>query len=310
MYHKMPLFHDRNKKTSIENNYTPFFSNLSFMNISKRKFALSSTKQKKKLGQEASYDAYLRASITLEMVVIMPLFICFMVFFLFLFRVLEVQVCMEKALLFTSRTLAAACYTESEQEREAETELLAKACLTFAAGLEESGCPTGLIGGGGLGVALLSSEFAGDDIVLRASYEMELPVRLLGFYSYRFQQCARSRKWIGDITLKGGTEDELWVYITPRGSVYHLTRTCSYLDLSIRAVGKASVGGLRNVSGGIYKVCESCGKGAGGTVFVTDYGDRYHSSLSCGGLKRTVYMVKISEAGGRNVCSKCGDKSQ
>ncbi len=309
MYHKMPLFRGKKKKISRKDCIILFFSGLSFTNLSKRKHALSSIWQKKNVEHGASYDTYSGASITLEMVVIMPLFICFMVFFLFLFRVLQVQECMEEALIFTSRTLAVECYGESEDNRKTKTELLAKAGLTLAAGLKESGCPVGFVRGGVLGISLLASDFSEDDIVLRASYEMKFPVRLLGVYSYRFQQCVQSRKWVGDITLKnGGTEDEQWVYITPRGSVYHLTRECSYLDLSIQAVGKHSVGGLRNASGRIYKACESCGKRTGGTVYVTDYGDRYHGSLSCSGLKRTIYMVKISETGGRKVCSKCGGR--
>lgn len=296
MHHKMPLL-------CVVCFFSHFFQ-------SKR--ALSSIRQKKNTMRGASYDAYSKASITLEMVVVLPLFMCFMTFFLFLFRVLEVQECMEEALMFTSRTLAIECYGESEEKRKTDGELLVRAGMLLTAELKESACPMGFIRGGRAGISLLSSDFSGDDIVLCVSYEMRLPIRLTGSYAYRFRQCAQSRKWIGDITLKSGSEreDELWVYITPRGSVYHLTRECPYLDLSIRAVGKSSVGRLRNASGGIYKACESCGRKAGGTVYVTDYGDRYHGCLSCGGLKRTIYMVKISETGGRHVCSKCGNRQQ
>lgn len=306
MHNKMPLFQHKIKRcnacTKDDNNLN--LLNFSFIHFSK--IALSSKRQKKKAGQEASYYAYLGGSFTLEMVVIMPLFICFMVLFLFLFRVLQVQECMEEALLYTSRTLAVACYEESAEKQKTEAELLAKAHLTLVSGLKESNCPMSFVEGGNLGISLLSSELTGDDIVLRASYKMKLPVTVFGKCSYNFMQCVQSRKWIGDTTLGNGSGDEKWVYITPNGRVYHLRRTCSYLDLSIQAVNRASVGAMRNASGGKYKRCESCGGAGSGMVYVTDYGDRYHSSLSCSGLKRTVYMVKISEVGGRGVCSKCG----
>lgn len=78
MYHKMPLFRGKKKKISRKDCIILFFSGLSFTNLSKRKHALSSIWQKKNVEHGASYDTYSGASITLEMVVIMPLFICFM----------------------------------------------------------------------------------------------------------------------------------------------------------------------------------------------------------------------------------------
>jgi hypothetical protein len=255
--------------------------------------------------QEASYDVYLFGSMTLEMVVILPLFVSFLVFFLFLFRVLLVQETMEEALVYTARTLAISCYSESPEEQKSSGELLALAQVTFYKALTDSECPLGYIRGDRAGISLLSSELTGETVILRASYGMRLPCVLLGNYDYRFQQCVRSRKWIGDQTLGEDAGEEQWVYITPNGTVYHCSRACRYLDLSIRGVSKGSVSAMRNVSGGLYHPCESCG-GQADTVYVTDYGDRYHSSLSCGGLKRTIYMVKISQVGGRKACSKCG----
>ncbi len=257
-----------------------------------------------------SSDRYSRGSMTVEMVVILPLFAAFLVFFLFLFRVLWVQESMEEALVYASRSLAVSCYEESVTEQTPQYVLLAKAQTALWKGLEESGCPVSFIHHGKAGISLLRSDVSGDDVILRASYELHAPCALPFDYAYHVTQCAQSRKWIGDCTLEqGGSDSDCWVYITPDGTAYHRSRDCSYLDLSIRAVSRRSLNGLRNQSGGCYYACESCG-GSSGTVYITDYGTRYHTDLTCSGLKRTIYMVKFSQIGGRHPCSKCGVISQ
>lgn len=114
--------------------------------------------------------------------------------------------------------------------------------------------------------------------------------------------------WTG-YALDGGKteEEEIWVYITETGTVYHKNRGCSYLNPSIRSVSAEELDSLRNRGGGVYYECPLCNDfPAGVNYFVTDYGTNYHRSVSCSGLKRTIYAVKISEAGGRGACSKCG----
>lgn len=297
MYHKMPLIR-------IDKNTDIF-----------HQAALSSKQQTKNALQEASYDTHphigepLRpnGSITLEMVVVLPLFVSFMVFFLFLFRILLVQESMEEALVYTSRTLAVSCFSETPTEQKSQTGLLAEAQVTLQKGLKDSGCPVDYIRGGRAGISLLSSQLTGDEIVLRASYEIRVPCVMLGSYSFHFEQCAQSRKWIGNQSfVQDGMSDDEWVYVTPYGTVYHRDRTCRFLDLSIHAVSRQSLVALRNKDGNIYQKCESCGNSKNAMVYVTDYGICYHDSLVCSGLKRTIYMVKLSQVGGKNACSKCG----
>ena len=100
------------------------------------------------------------------------------------------------------------------------------------------------------------------------------------------------------------------VYITPWGTVYHTTPECSLLDLSISLVSFESLNERRNESGGKYYPCESCcghaDTGAVDGVYITDYGDRYHSDRDCPGLKRTVKEVDIKEVSGMSACQKCG----
>lgn len=137
------------------------------------------------------------------------------------------------------------------------------------------------------------------------SYRIENPLQLLGLFSYDMDQRAKVHKWIG--YTGSGNEDGTYVYITETGKSYHRFSDCTYLDLSILAVPEETVSGLRNDSGAKYKDCEKCriGKKDTKTVFVTEYGEAVHNSLSCSGLKRTVYRILLEEAGNHSPCGKC-----
>lgn len=120
-------------------------------------------------------------------------------------------------------------------------------------------------------------------------------------------QSAVVRAFTGYDNLSAGdpSQNEEYVYITPEGKAYHKKRSCHYLDLSIEKVFEDELAGLRNQDGSIYHACPLCGDTGGRTVFITNYGDKYHKNILCSGLKRTVEMVPISQVGNRTPCSKC-----
>ncbi len=118
--------------------------------------------------------------------------------------------------------------------------------------------------------------------------------------------------WTGyELEARNDTEDEndIYVYITETGTVYHNHRECSYLNPAIRKVFVSQLGELRNHSGAKYYACPLCDdKNLGTSCYITNYGTNYHTNIGCSGLKRTIYEVKLSEVGGKRPCSKCGTK--
>ena len=119
------------------------------------------------------------------------------------------------------------------------------------------------------------------------------------------------RMWTG-YSLEAEASSEKSVYITENGTVYHVCRECTHLRLSIRKITASDLVDARNDSGGRYSECEVCmdDNTQVDGYFITNSGDRYHASISCSGLKRTVYAVKPKEVAGWSMCSRCGNKEE
>ena len=107
---------------------------------------------------------------------------------------------------------------------------------------------------------------------------------------------------------EGAAAGEPMVYMAETGHVIHTDPECSYLQLSIHAVSGWSVSGMVNAYGEKYHACERCSyhQTPGAVVYITEQGDRYHNQACCSGLKRTVLLVKESDAEGCPLCSRCG----
>lgn len=149
-----------------------------------------------------------------------------------------------------------------------------------------------------------------DPYICLFDYDMaELPFfRIFGEHRAVTQQVT-VRGWSGYTgeSFNEGVQEEL-VYVTPEGDVFHRSRDCTYLLLSVRTASSEKLDEIRNLSGGRYRPCEYCvGNGRPrGTIYITDYGTSYHNTRSCQGLKRTVMRVPLSRTGGLPGCSRCG----
>lgn len=143
---------------------------------------------------------------------------------------------------------------------------------------------------------------------LKVEYYVNLPVP--GFMIPPIKQRVelRVKSWVGyeKLGISIPTNEKI-VYITETGIVYHENYECAYLNPSIKVVSPGQLEELRNKDGGIYYPCSECMEFQVylGNIYITDYGDRYHSKISCSALKRKIYAVPISEVHGKGGCSKC-----
>ena len=163
------------------------------------------------------------------------------------------------------------------------------------------------------GQSMLLSGFLEEDdrIDLVMTYRVKSPSGLIRIPWIRFLQRACVRGWVGrkgsgSSGDEGAHDDEehQTVYVTDYGTVYHTDPDCSHIHLTIRQVSSSQASSERNVYGEKYHACEKCG-GGGGVVYITSDGNRYHSSLECSGLKRSVQEIHMDEAGNLRPCSKC-----
>lgn len=231
----------------------------------------------------------------------LPLLAGFFVTILFFFRVMQVQTDVQAALYYAGRRTACeagAVNSEVILRVSAEAYFREKIC--------QSDFVRQYVSNGSGGVSLLRSELSEEYVKLKSDYFIKLPINFFGVDGIYVSQCSVSRKWTGDRD-DDSTED--YVYVTEHGRVYHRNRGCSYLDLSIRMVSGEEIDALRNKNGNIYYACSGCAakKNPNRSIYITDYGTCYHLDLGCSGLKRSVYMIPLSEAGGKGACSKCGN---
>lgn len=247
----------------------------------------------------------LLGSLTVEAAVIIPLFAAFFSFLLFYFQVMNVQLAVQGALEESARELAILSVKELEGPEE-EIHYLPIANGLVAFKLSEKGV-LHYVRGGIAGVSLFQSDFGQDEICLRADYVMCFPIKIFGNRDFLVSQSAYYRKWNGLSGRAVKSESDELVYMTEHGEVYHVKRSCPYLALSIRKILRGQLEKERNESGEKYEACEVCCKkdNFGSAVYVTDYGDRYHDTMTCSGLKRTIYQKRLSEVGGVPSCRKC-----
>lgn len=171
--------------------------------------------------------------------------------------------------------------------------------------------------GGSGGISYLRSKIlSGNDIVeIRADYRTRPFIPILSGPDFKICTTYYAHAWTGyeigsEAETGDGDEDASSgerVYVAKRGVVYHTDPNCIYLNPQVREVDASDLDHLRSNDGSVYRPCEYCHPSKDGKVYVSPYGNRYHSSRSCSRLTRTTHEETMEEASSHlHPCPKCG----
>lgn len=246
-------------------------------------------------------------SLTVEAAVVVSLFLLAFGTILSVLDIYRVQAMVKTSLHQSALELGTYAYAAEQGENSPAGVVSSAACGIYAKSrLPELGRY--------IKVSMLGTTYKNHRIRLSARMEYNIPVSIFPLPALRFTNESQVNAWVGRIP---GEEDEAgendWeemVYVSEYESVYHTHSSCSHLDLAVQQGNLQEVKKQRNQYGGKYHSCDKCGQTAdtGSLVYYTEKGDCYHTRENCSGLKRTVRLVKKSEAKGTRQCQRCREK--
>ena len=241
-----------------------------------------------------------KGSLTLEAAMVIPIFFFAILCFVFLFEMMAIRVSVKNGLYSVGKEVAEQAYTSTM----ISTPAIRQHIVEYVG--EERLKRSMVIGGAeGIDCSNSSSNWKTGIMDLSVRYTLQIPIFMFRIPMIDCEERLRVKGWTGyDLQTDGGTDD--LVYVTDWGEVYHADMSCTYLDVDVRGIIANTIHDARNDSGGKYYKCESCGKKEHcGILYVTNHGNRYHTSLNCKKIKRNVYAVSVQDVLGMGGCSKC-----
>ena len=262
-----------------------------------------------------------QGSVTVETSLALFLFLMFFICIMYFYTILNMEIKIQSALEQTADTQAAYAAVREYHDEDGSfsyiqcglNQVFAKANVIRLAGAQY--LDSTWIDGGSSGLNFGRSEFLKDGSTLRlvVSYKVKIP-----FFSMKaltIIQAAQRRVWFGDDTSEKNNQNKIqnntknMVFATPNGVAYHLYADCDYIDVKLQAVDISNISSIRNKDGSKYYPCESCHPSADGTMYITLYGNRYHSSANCKAIEKEPEQISIQEIGKKHLCNKCAERA-
>lgn len=293
----------------------PSPSDIKYPNLSpKKKRSLNCAKR-----SSPSASSVLSGSMTVEAAMVLPLFLFFLLNLLFYIEIFRLHSVFAMALRETGNTMAVYghIYDKLDIKEDGEAEqLIENVGFSYLYvkndvihQLSKEYLEQSPLTGGTAGMNFLQSKIMDEDdrIELVLTYRVSPLIDIGGFSSFYMVNRYYGRAFTGyELTPSESVQAEQVVYLAENGKVYHSSLNCTHLKLSIRQVSLEEVAFLRNEKGEKYTACSVCGRSIRNSIiYITGQGDKYHGSIDCSGLKRTITAIPISQADKFPMCSRC-----
>ena len=243
-------------------------------------------------------------SITIEAALVLPLAMFFLLTFFSFFGILRTQIAVQKVMEESLERVALLAVSGAASALPAEG-----AETAIDLGILEAGVRTGLADMEQVsGVTPLGTDLDPEagTAKLVVNYGVRLRNAFFPLPTVRMTQVSYRRLWTGAEAAGTDGRDGQIVFVTERGTVYHLSRNCRHLVQHTEMMTWDQLRAARSQDGAIYYPCAYCHpRQSDGRFFVVAYGNRYHSTLTCPELRITVRAVRLDEVGGLPCCSAC-----
>ena len=255
-------------------------------------------------------------SMTVEAAVIIPLLLFFFMNLMSVMEMIRLHSNLELALWKNGKVMTVVGHVFNEVEDENELLQLGGTLLTdyalYLGIVEELGedyLDHSPLTYGKKGLNFLESSYMENDCIdIKLTYQVSPDFNVPGFPLVRLANRYYARAWTGYCVSEEEEEQaKEYVYVTMYGQVFHVKLDCGYLNRTIEAVQVSGLGNMRNNAGEQYTICEYCGKfSSQDTVYITPTGGKYHFTVSCPSLKRTISILERTEAEENyRPCSRC-----
>lgn len=242
-----------------------------------------------------------KGSITLEAALAVPIFFFAVLCLVYLLEAMAIQTTVRNALYSVGKEIAQQAYISP---------MISSAGIRqhIVDNIGEDRLEQSIIVGGAAGIDCSNSVSDWNTAIMDLSvqYRMEIPILMFQIPVISREETLRVKGWTGNHSTGDADGSKEVVYVTENAIVYHNDMHCTYLNPSVRGIIASTIEDARNQSGGKYYACESCGKEKHfGIFYVSNHGDRYHTSLNCSKIKRNIYAVPREDVLGLGGCSKC-----